>query len=371
MKTAVDRVLRGLMQDKFCLVLLGGLLLLSVLRPARIASYGSLVDWATIAALTGLLLLTKGLELSGALHRIGCVLVESMATERSAALGLVLAAALLSTALTNDVALFVVVPLTLGICRLTGMPAAKLVIFEALAVNAGSALTPIGNPQNLFIWQLAKVPFGEFIWHQLPLVAIWMVALLGVTAFAFNDQAIRVHENVVATIDPALLAVSLALYLPFLIATDRHQAGWAAAAVFLMFLLMRPKVVADLDWGLLLVFALMFIDLRLLAGLEIVKELMLNLGLQKPMNLYFVGIGASQLVSNVPAAIALAEFSKDWRVIAYSVNVGGFGLMIGSLANLIALRMTGDGRAWRTFHLYSIPSLVVAAAIGYALLFLG
>ena len=132
---------------------------------------------------------------------------------------------------------------------------------------------------------------------------------------------------------------------------------------------LRPRVLAQLDWGLLLVFVLMFVDLRLLAGLGVVRDAMLGLGLDRPVHLYFAGIGVSQVVSNVPAAIALAEYSKDWRVIAYGVNVGGFGFMVGSLANLIALRLSGDRKAWLSFHGYAIPALIVAAALGYALLF--
>jgi len=97
---------------------------------------------------------------------------------------------------------------------------------------------------------------------------------------------------------------------------------------------------------------------------------MRHLALHQPVNLFFAGIGASQVVSNVPAAIALAEYSKDWRVLAYGVNIGGFGLMVGSLANLIALRLSGDRDAWRTFHVYAIPALLVAALLGYVLLFL-
>lgn len=151
MKQALGRVLRGLRNDRFFLILLAGLVGLTALAPARVASYPGLVDWPTLAALAGLLMLTKGLELSGALQRLGHALVDAMPTERAAALSLVSAAALLSTALTNDVALFVVVPLTLGVCRLTKMPSTRLIVFEALAVNVGSALTPIGNPQNLFL----------------------------------------------------------------------------------------------------------------------------------------------------------------------------------------------------------------------------
>lgn len=371
-KEALGRVLRGLRDDKFFLILLAALLLFSAFEPHRIGTYASLVDWPTISALTGLLLLTKGLETSGALHRLGQALIRSMATERSAALCLVTSAALLSTVLTNDVALFVVVPLTLGVCRLTGMPATRLIVFEALAVNVGSALTPIGNPQNLFLWQRAKVSFPEFMWHMLPLVLLLMGALLLLTAFTFARRPVQARDDAeTASLDRPLLGVSLALYLPFLVATDLHHAGAAVAAVLLVFLVMRPRVLAQLDWGLLLVFVLMFIDLRLLAGLSVVREAMQGLDLGQWANLYVASILASQVVSNVPAAIALAEYAQDWRVIAYGVNVGGFGFMVGSLANLIALRLSGDRKAWLSFHLYAIPALLVATAVGWALLCMG
>ncbi|PZP29390.1 MAG: anion transporter [Roseateles depolymerans] len=369
MLRVVLRVGRALWGDTFFKVLLAGLVLLSLLTPLSLSRYPALVDWPTLAALAGLLLLTKGLELSGALQLAGRTLVRLMATERALALCLVLGAALLSTVLTNDVALFVVVPLTLGVCRLTGLPATRLIIFEALAVNAGSALTPIGNPQNLFIWQRAGVPFGEFVHQQLPLVAGLMLALLLLTAWSFQARPVRVLERDGHSLDRRLLVVSLLLYAPFLVLTDQHQAVWAVALVAGVFVVMRPGVLAQLDWGLLLVFVLMFIDLRLLAGLEAVQALMQSLALQRPVNLYLAGIGASQLISNVPAAIALAEYSSDWRVMAYAVNIGGFGLMIGSLANLIALRMCDDRRAWRVFHAYAIPALVLATVWGAVLLF--
>lgn len=364
-------VFLGLKDDTFFLALAATLGVLAFVAPNPIASWPELVDWPTIAALTGLLLLTKGLEVSGALHQLGRALIGFMATERAAALCLVTAAAMLSMVLTNDVALFVVVPLTLGVCRLTNMPGTKLIVFEALGVNAGSALTPIGNPQNLFLWQLSNVSFGHFVWQMLPLVAVLTGALLVLTAFAFGSRPVRPQDDQEAMpLDRPLLGVSLALYIPFLVATDLHQAGWAVAAVLAIFLVLRPRVLAQLDWGLLLVFVLMFIDLRLLAGLGFVRNAMHGLGLEQPLHLYLAGVGASQFVSNVPAAIALAEYSKNWRVIAYGVNVGGFGLMVGSLANLIALRLSGDQKAWVTFHAYAIPALFIAAALGYALLFI-
>ena len=363
---------RSLRADTFFLVLFAVLVLLSLADPSRMDSYPALVDWPTIAALTGLLVLTKGLEVSGAMHWLGRRLIGLMATERAAALWLVVAAALLSTVLTNDVALFVVVPLTLGVCRITHMPATRLIVFEALAVNAGSTLTPIGNPQNIFLWQLSHVSFGEFVLHMLPLVALLIAVLLAVTAFAFSSRAIQTGDekkHPPVRLDLPLLWVSLALYMPFLVATDMHHAPWAVLVVLLIFLAFSARVLAILDWGLLLVFVLMFIDLRLLASLSLVRDTLQGLGLDQALNLYLTSVAASQIISNVPAAIALADYANNWRVIAYGVNIGGFGLMVGSLANLIALRMCSDRKALLVFHAYSIPCRGIGAALGYAILF--
>lgn len=71
------------------------------------------IDWHTIITLSGLMLLTKGVELSGYFDVLGRKMVRRFATERRLAMFMVLAAALLSTFLTNDVALFIVVPLTI------------------------------------------------------------------------------------------------------------------------------------------------------------------------------------------------------------------------------------------------------------------
>ena len=172
-----------------------------------------------------------------------------------------------------------------------------------------------------------------------------------------------------APLDRPLLWLSLALYLPFLVVTDMRHAEWAVLAVLLIFMALHVRVLTMLDWGLLLVFVLMFIDLRLLAGLGSVQNTLRGLGLEQPLDLYLSSMAASQIVSNVPAAIALAEYSNNWRVMAYCVNVGGFGLMVGSMANLIALRMSGDRQAWLVSHAYSIPFLGIGAAVAYALLF--
>ncbi|WP_420804123.1 SLC13 family permease [Ralstonia soli] len=356
-----------LKQDVFfwsLLVICGALTLVA---PRRIVDYPALVDWHTIAALAGLLILTKAVEASGMLQLLGTRLVEVVGSERALALSLVGASAALSTVLTNDVALFVIVPLTVGLRQVATLPVARLVIFEALAVNAGSALTPIGNPQNLFLWHQSGLSFGAFVWQMTPMVLLLMVLLLALTWFAFASREIHLHaETTDVELHKRLLLPALVLYVPFLVLTDLGHPLAAAAGLIVLYLIGARYVLARVDWGLLLVFMLMFIDLRLVAQLGAVRQALDALALSDPMHLYWAGIGVSQFISNVPAAILLAEYSHDWPVIAFAVSVGGFGTLIGSLANLIALRMLGDRQAWWVFHAYSMPFLVAAAGIVYA-----
>jgi di/tricarboxylate transporter len=374
MKDACNPVLTllsSLRRDRFFLALLLVLAVLTLLAPSNMGRYSGLVDWPTIGTLAGLLMLTKGIELSGALARLGHRLIGTMSSLRSLALFLVASTALLSTVLTNDVALFVVVPLTLGLANSAKLPIRRLVIFEALAANAGSTLTPIGNPQNLFLWHLSGLPFERFVLALLPLTLLLMLALTAMTWFAFPRTAIALHGDAPAeVVDRRLLLLCLILFPVFLILTDLHHVAPALLIVLVAFMLLRRPVVAEADWGLILVFILMFIDLRLVAEQPIVRGLLQGLGLGQPQHLYLAAATLSQGISNVPAAILLAEYSRDWRVIAWGVNVGGFGFVLGSLANLIALRMLNQPGAWFRFHVWSAPFVVAAGALGWAWLFL-
>lgn len=170
--------LRTLQGDRFfqLLILVG--VGLSFFVPFAPKSWPAAIDWHTIITLSGLMLLTKGVELSGYFDVLGRKMVRRFATERRLAMFMVLAAALLSTFLTNDVALFIVVPLTITLKRLCEIPVNRLIIFEALAVNAGSLLTPIGNPQNILIWGRSGLSFAGFIAQMAPLAGAMMLTLL-------------------------------------------------------------------------------------------------------------------------------------------------------------------------------------------------
>jgi Na+/H+ antiporter NhaD/arsenite permease-like protein len=340
-----------------------------LLSPLPWPALSASIDYATLATLAGLMVLTKGIEESGYLDHLGVKIIARLRHERSLALFLVGAAAALSTVLTNDIALFIIVPLTVGLSGIAKLPIGRLVVFEALAVNAGSMLTPIGNPQNILLWQKSGLSFVAFIGQMAPLALPITALLLALTFWAFPAKAIvaTAHERWNAY-SGGLLAACVALYLLFLLLLDLGRPGVALIAVLAGALLLFRRVLLDVDWSLIAVFALMFVDIRLLTGLPRLHDLLAQLGQLHGGGLFLAGVGLSQLISNVPAAILLTDYSTAYRLIAYAVNVGGFGFALGSLANLIALRMANTPGIWREFHRVSLPFLLVTSLACWAAL---
>ncbi|VTN15216.1 Inner membrane protein YbiR [Raoultella terrigena] len=163
-------------------------------------------------------------------------------TERQLAIFMVLAAALLSTFLTNDVALFIVVPLTLTLKKWCAIPVNRLIIFEALAVNAGSLLTPIGNPQNILLWGRSGPQLPGVIGQMLPLAAAMMITLLALCWCCFSAARLTYHSgDRVPSWRPKLVWGCLVLYLVFLTALEMKQGLWGLALLVIGFCCWRGR----------------------------------------------------------------------------------------------------------------------------------
>lgn len=359
------KLLKFVANEPVLAILVMALVLLQCLHPRPWRELPHFIDWPTVATLTGLLILTKAVELSGFLTWLAHRVVHRVHSERGLACLLIALAAGLSMLVTNDVALFVVVPLVLSLDRLAPLPVKRLAIFAALAVNAGSILTPLGNPQNLFLWQTSGVSFGAFVYALLPLCAVLTAMLYAVAFFAFKPRALDLSRDApTQRVDRAYAATAALLFAAFVLLADSHHPAIGLAGVAIGFLVWRRDAVLKIDWALVLIFVLMFVVLRSVAALPSIKATIAALGIDTPLRAFVAGAVLSQGISNVPAAIMLAEFTHDWRALAFGVSVGGFGVAIGSLANLIAIRLAKQRGAWFAFHLLSIPFWVVATAVG-------
>lgn len=355
-----DRLLHGLM--------LAGVTL-AVFHPITPARAWQSVHVPTLLTLSGLLLLTKGIETSGAFGHLGRHILNRLTRERPLALFLTGASAMLSTVLTNDITLFVMVPLTLSLRNLAGLPIARLVIFEALAVNAGSMLTPLGNPQNILLWQLSQRSFADFTLMMAPLSLVLTGLLLGLATVAFPNRPIRITlPETPADWNRPLLWSCVLLYAAFVVAVEWGHPAWGLAGVLAAATGGRRRLLAETDWSLIAVFILMFVDLRLLTDTGVLQPALDALPRIGNGQRYLAAVAASQVISNVPATILLTPWLPATPLLAFAVNVGGFGTAVGSLANLIALRMSNDRSIWLHFHYFSMAFLCVAVPLGWILL---
>ncbi len=344
-------------------------ILLSIIYPYKIKDFDKFIDWKTISVLFGLLLITTAIKESHFLRSIALKRIKQLKTERTLAFYLIFLTAIVAMFLTNDIALFIVVPLTLSFQEFLHNDLNKIVIFEAIAANVGSALTPIGNPQNLFIWQQSGLSFSHFIALMFPLFAILFCILILFTFISFPSKALEIkHTTFSNNTDKKLLYTSITIFILFIICTELDL-QYISVLIFLFYLIFYRSTIKHTDYLLLILFILMFIDFHLISEIPAIHNFFTKINLTKTKPAFIYSLSLSQIMSNVPASIFISNFSHNWKAIAYGVNIGGNGIIIGSLANLIALRFINDKKIYLQFHKYSLLFLSITALLCYFLFF--
>ena len=345
-------------------------LVLACVDPQPIARYQRWLQLPTWCGLLGLLIAIQGIRDSGLIQRIAGMMVARMHSLRGVGLLMVSMTAVLSMVLTNDVSLFLMVPLIVAIGSMSNLPVLRMAILEALAVNAGSTLSPIGNPQNLLIWQHGQIPFLQFVGQMLPAASVMFVLVALLTWFWLPKdkvalQAQRLDDHAISVSLAVLSVISLVLMVLMM---ERGHAPLGALLLVVPFALFSWRSLKHLDWFLMATFAAIFLGLGHFAALPIVSQSLDKIDFNRPLALYLGGIVSSQLISNVPATVLLLDRGPNIMALAVAVNVGGFGVVIGSLANLIALRLAKQPHGMRLFHEVSIPFLLICAPLVYAVM---
>ncbi len=290
----------------------------------------------------------NGLQKSGLILRAA----QTIEKGRAIPLKLVLATFFLSMLVTNDIALIVIVPLTLS---LNINRKDILVILEALAANSGSALTPVGNPQNLYIYWYYGVPPVTFIKTIAPFSLLFL-GLLIVFSILVKIRN-QLHEDQVQKIDKKaylygvlLIVVLLTVFRIFPVSTG---------IVVILFALAFDRRALRIDYALLFSFLFFF-------GIADNIKTILSSEVSHSGHIFLFSALVSQIMSNVPATALFAKFTTNWQALLWGSNVGGFGSLFGSLANLIAYKLYVTHEGTNNVARFTARFLV----IGYMALFI-
>lgn len=313
-------------------------------------------DWKTIGCLFCVLAVASALRSAGVFDWAARAAIARFASSRTLTMTLVLVTAAFSMAFTNDVALVIMLPLSVATLVESGQPRLVPAVFalQALAANLCGMVTPFGNPQNIYLYSYFHVELGEFLMTMaMPFLlsvagiifATWFMTRRGTAeddGVSMQSQQGTSGEDVLAPatstamLDRRRLIVYVPLFAIALLAVFRViPFGIAVIIVIVTLFVLDRDALLKVDYPLLATFLCFFVfagnKARIPALAQMLQPVMGQWGL-------LTSALTSQVISNVPAAVLLSHFTDAWQPLLIGVNIGGSGTFVGSLASLIAIR---------------------------------
>lgn len=301
--------------------------------------YADYIDFRTLALLFCLMTVMAGLKRMGVFRTLAQSLLKRTNTFCGLCLILCLLCFFSSMLITNDVALITFIPFSLITLRLSGKTnkMIALVTLETVAANLGSMVTPIGNPQNIFLFSAFNMKAGEFFPKILP-YGILSLVLIIISAFFMGSGKSEIVKETADSIKPDVKKYVLygVLFLLALLTVFRVIPYPVVFAITLVSVLILDRAtLKKVDYSLLATFVFLFIFIGNLGRIEPVRVFLSEIITSNEVT---VGILASQVFSNVPAAVLLSGFTKNAGDLLIGVNLGGLGTLIASMASLISFK---------------------------------
>lgn len=349
------------------------LLSIGLIKPDK--QYLNYIDFRTLAILLSLMAIMNGFQKIGVFDFAARVLIKRAGNVTALVLLLVLLCFFSSMLITNDVALITFVPLTIitfekmypgsvvkpeeNLCpgseKKQSLFIISTVILQTIAANLGSMLTPLGNPQNLYLYGISGMSFPQFLMMMLPYSVVSLVLILvSILFFKFYSKKLISEEcisgiaganesdvnflwnrerKILCTCYGALFALSLLTVL--------HVISFPILFVIVMVSLIvldylfGRNVVRTTDLSLIFTFIFLFVFIGNVGRVEVFKNFLEEFISGREV---ISGVVASQVMSNVPTAILLSGFTEDVRGLIIGTNLGGLGTLIASMASLISFK---------------------------------
>ena len=345
--------------------------------------YIDYIDFRVLALLFCLMLVVSGLQNIGVFDSLAQRLLKKVKNTRQLILLLTALCFLSAMFITNDVALITFVPFTIMILSMAGQEALLIpsVALQTIAANMGSMLTPIGNPQNLYLYSYFELSIGTFLLYMLPLTLVAALLLI-LAIYLMKNQPLSTlpeslpdptPETVIPQVIPKVKLTAYLILFAVCIACVIRVLSWPVMLAILVVavLFLDIKSFLKADYLLLLTFVCFFVFIGNVKQLPAVTELLRSLIEKREL---LMGILSSQLISNVPAAILLSGFTTDARALLYGIDLGGLGTLIASLASVISFKLYGNskgaskGAYLKTFTIYNLVFLLILTGTAVLLL---
>lgn len=295
-------------------------------------NYLNYINWDTIILLFAIMLIVEVLKNLAIFEILVRRLLGKIGSIRQLVLVLVFTCFISSIFITNDVSLIIFVPFS--ILALRKVNRTDLIIFtvslQTIAANVGCMVLPIGAPHNIVMYTISKIPFDSFFLILLPYIAVSVIFLVVLLFFVSNGDIV----------------------LPEMRKIEVNKKNFF------------KRVLLGVDYYLLLTFIALFILIGNLENIPFFNSLFTRWIVG---NEVLWGIFASQVISNVPAAILLSGFSSNYEAIIVGINIGGFGTLIASMANLISYKILV--RECRKFKVRYLVEFTVLNVILLVILF--
>ena len=330
------------------------------------SEYLNYIDSHTILILFCLMAVMEGLKDIGLFQRIGETLLDKFHSERGIAIVLVFLCFISSMFITNDVALITFVPLALLIMTMAKMEDAlcMIITFMTIAANLGSMLTPIGNPQNLYLYSTSGMSLLAFLRLMLPYTLVAAILLLVSIFVKYRSQEISfVLPAGRNALNNKRILYYLILFVLCLLAVAKIMPIIILfVIVFLAVFIDKRDLLKKIDYSLLLTFIFFFIFIGNMGRLEVFRDFLSSI---LEGNEMLVAILSSQVISNVPAVLLLSGFTDKWTSLIIGTNLGGLGTLIASMASLISYKQLAanypdkKGKYMVMFTVWNIVFLIV------------
>lgn len=340
-------------------------------------AYLGYIDWNTLLLLFSLMAVMAGFQKLGIFKAVGRRLLSKTRDTRQLLLVLVFLPFFFSMLITNDVALITFVPFAIIVLRLSQQEKllVPLVVLQTLAANLGSMLTPMGNPQNLYLYAKSGISLTAFLQLMLPytiasglclFAGILMIKKEALNSLALTTDSFSKESAQGESTLPKFICYSVG-FLLCLLCVAKLLAPIVAAAIILFFLLLTDSaLLKKIDYSLLGTFVCFFVFIGNMGRIERFCTLLARLltGHER-----IVAVLSSQIISNVPAALLLSGFTDKYPLLIVGTNLGGLGTLIASMASLISYKQVAreypalKGKYFGSFTCANLVMLAVLLAL--------